>query len=179
MFLLWLRQLPHCGDRTPASVPHTLRAGLALLTLLFFPLVPSSYWVLSGSIYSFPLVRYACPLPAGVLHALLCLKAYSWCIWGERSTPHLPTPPSSCSLLFCYTLFSKYFFLECVCVYVCVRGYSTSINCFILTRSSLINNMPANLENSVVATGLEKVSFLSNPKERQCQRMVSCTRLTR
>ena len=26
-------------------------------------------------------------------------------------------------------------------------------------------NMPANLENSAVATGLEKVSFLLNPKE--------------
>ena len=32
-------------------------------------------------------------------------------------------------------------------------------------------NMPANLENSAVAIGLEKVSFHSNPKERQCQRM--------
>ena len=31
--------------------------------------------------------------------------------------------------------------------------------------------MPANLENSAVATGLEKVSFHSNPKEGQCQRM--------
>ena len=31
--------------------------------------------------------------------------------------------------------------------------------------------MPANLENSAVATGLEKVSFHSNPKERQCHRM--------
>ena len=29
-------------------------------------------------------------------------------------------------------------------------------------------SMPANLENSAVATGLEKVSFHSNPKERQC-----------
>ena len=29
--------------------------------------------------------------------------------------------------------------------------------------------MPTNLENSAVATGLEKVSFHSNPKERQCQ----------
>ena len=29
----------------------------------------------------------------------------------------------------------------------------------------------ANLEKSAVATGLEKVSFHSNPKERQCQRM--------
>ena len=31
---------------------------------------------------------------------------------------------------------------------------------------------PANLENSAVATGLEKVSFHSNPKERQYQRML-------
>ena len=31
--------------------------------------------------------------------------------------------------------------------------------------------MPANLGNSAVATGLEKVSFHSNPKERQCQRI--------
>ena len=29
----------------------------------------------------------------------------------------------------------------------------------------------ANLENSAVATGLEKVNFHSNPKEGQCQRM--------
>ena len=32
-------------------------------------------------------------------------------------------------------------------------------------------NMPANLEHSARATGLEKVSFYSNPKERKCQRM--------
>ena len=42
--------------------------------------------------------------------------------------------------------------------------------------------MPANLENSAVATGLEKVSCHSNPKERQCQRMLklphNCTHLT-
>ena len=31
--------------------------------------------------------------------------------------------------------------------------------------------MSANLENSAGATGLEKVSFHSNPKEGQCQRM--------
>ena len=42
-------------------------------------------------------------------------------------------------------------------------------------------SMPANLENSAVATGLEKVSFHSNPKERQSQRMFkllhNCTHL--
>ena len=32
--------------------------------------------------------------------------------------------------------------------------------------------MPANLEKSAVATGLENVSFHFNPKERQCQRML-------
>ena len=40
----------------------------------------------------------------------------------------------------------------------------------------------ANLEDAAVATGLEKVSFHSNPKERQCQRMLklphNCTHLT-
>ena len=42
--------------------------------------------------------------------------------------------------------------------------------------------MPANLENTALATGLEKVDFYSNPKERQCQRMFklppNCTHLT-
>ena len=44
-------------------------------------------------------------------------------------------------------------------------------------------NMPASLDNSAVATGLEKVSFHSNSKERQCQRMLklphNCSHLTR
>ena len=31
--------------------------------------------------------------------------------------------------------------------------------------------MPADLENSAVATGLEKVNFHSNPQKRQCQRI--------
>ena len=43
-------------------------------------------------------------------------------------------------------------------------------------------NMPATLKNSAVATELEKFSFYSNPKERQCQRMLrlphNCTHLT-
>ena len=42
--------------------------------------------------------------------------------------------------------------------------------------------MPANQENSAVAIGLEKVSFHSNSKERQCQRMFklphNCTHVT-
>ena len=42
--------------------------------------------------------------------------------------------------------------------------------------------MPANLKSSAVATGLVKVSFHSNPKKTQCQRMLrlshNCTHLT-
>ena len=36
----------------------------------------------------------------------------------------------------------------------------------------VLHNMLADLENSSVATRLEKVTFPSNPKERQCQGML-------
>ena len=46
-----------------------------------------------------------------------------------------------------------------------------------------LEQMWANLENLAVSTGLGKVTFHSNPKERQCQRMIkllhNCTHLTR
>ena len=45
-----------------------------------------------------------------------------------------------------------------------------------------IRSRPLNLFNSAVATGLEKVSFHSSSKERQCKRMLkllhNCTHLT-
>ena len=73
---------------------------------LVSPLVPSSYWVLLGSIHSLPLVRDSCLFLAGVPHAPLCLKVYSWCIHEERCTPHSPTPLPSCSSDQTYNLFS-------------------------------------------------------------------------
>ena len=39
------------------------------------------------------------------------------------------------------------------------------------TLSRFVSNMPVNLENSAVPMRLEKVSFHSNTKEGQCQRM--------
>ena len=68
---------PNVGIVPLLQFPHPPRAGPVLVTLLFFPIVPLSYRVLHGFIYSFLLVRYSCPLSAGVLHALLCLKMYS------------------------------------------------------------------------------------------------------
>ena len=67
---------PDVGIGPLLQFPRLLRAGPVLLTLLL-PLVPSSYQVLRGSIYSFPLVSSSYLLSAGVLHALLHLKGYS------------------------------------------------------------------------------------------------------
>ena len=41
---------------------------------------------------------------------------------------------------------------------------------FQILKDDAAFNMPSNLENSVVATGLERVSFHSNPNKRQCQK---------
>ena len=62
-------------------------------------------------------------------------------------------------------------------------GDGIPVELFQILKGDAALNMPANLENSAVATGLEKVSFHSNPKERQCQRTLKplhhCTHLTR
>ena len=64
-------------------------------------------------------------------------------------------------------------------------GDGTPVELFQILKDDAVKvlqlNMPANLENSAVATGLEKVHIHSNPKERQCQRMLklphNCTYL--
>ena len=66
------------------------------------------------------------------------------------------------------------------------RGDGIPVELFQILKDDAVKsaalNMPANLENSAVATGLEKVSFHSSPKERQCQRMLkllyNCTHFT-
>ena len=61
-------------------------------------------------------------------------------------------------------------------------GDGIPVELFQILKDDAAFNMPANLENSAVATGLEKVSFHSNPKERQCQRIFklqhNCSHLT-
>ena len=60
-------------------------------------------------------------------------------------------------------------------------GVGIPVELFQILKDDALN-IPPNMENSAVATGLEKVSFHSNPKERQCQRMLklphNCTHLT-
>ena len=47
-------------------------------------------------------------------------------------------------------------------------GDRIPVELFQIRKDDAALDMPANLENSAVATGLEKVSFHFSPKERQC-----------
>ena len=73
--------------------------------------------------------------------------------------------------------------LESITMNKASGGDGILLELFQILKDGATLNMPANLENSAAATGLEKVSFHSNPKERQCQRMLkllhNCTHLTR
>ena len=56
------------------------------------------------------------------------------------------------------------------------------VELFQILRDDAVKVLPANLENSAVATEQEKVSFHYNSKERKCQRMIkllhNCTHFT-
>ena len=63
------------------------------------------------------------------------------------------------------------------------RGDGIPVELFQILKDDavkVLHSMSANLENSAVATGLEKVSFHSNPKERQSLLKLphNCTHLT-
>ena len=72
--------------------------------------------------------------------------------------------------------------LESITMNKASGGDGIPVELFQILKDDVALNMPANSENSAVATGLEKVSFHSNPKERQCQRILkllhNCTHLT-
>ena len=65
------------------------------------------------------------------------------------------------------------------------RGDGIPVELFQILKDDTIKvlySMPANLEASTVVTGMENVSFYSNPKEGQCQKMFkllhNCTHFT-
>ena len=62
--------------------------------------------------------------------------------------------------------------LESITTNKASRGDGIPVELFQILKDDAVKsvalNMSANLENSAVATGLEKVSFHSNSKERQC-----------
>ena len=72
--------------------------------------------------------------------------------------------------------------LESITTNKATRGDGIPVELFQILKVDVALNMSPNLENSAVATRLEKVSFHSNPRERPCQRMFkllhNCTHLT-
>ena len=94
MFLLWPWQVPWCGNRTPASVPPPTE-GRSSPTIT--PVFPPSSFILPSFVWFYILFCWSASPVHSALHALLCLKVYSWCIHGGRCTPHPPTPLPSCS----------------------------------------------------------------------------------
>ena len=75
------------------------------------PASSSSYWVLHGSIYSFPLVRHFCPLSAGLLHALQTQKYCIPDVSVERDILHI-------HLLLCHLVLDLFFFFWCVMLFL-------------------------------------------------------------
>ena len=77
--------------------------------------------------------------------------------------------------------------LESITTHKASGGDGIPVELFQILKDDVVKALHSicqqNLENSAVATGLEKVSFHSNPKERQCPRMLklphNCTHLTR
>ena len=61
-------------------------------------------------------------------------------------------------------------------------GDGIPVELFQILKEDAVKVLHSISQNSAVATGLEKASFHSNPKERQCQRMLklphNCTHLT-
>ena len=85
------------GIGNPLQFFHPPKKGPVLQTLLFPPLVPSSYWVFVILFILFPLVSYSCQLSAGVLQAL--------CVWRcipdmSRETDVLQVHLSLCHLVY-------------------------------------------------------------------------------
>ena len=74
--------------------------------------------------------------------------------------------------------------LESITTNKASRGDGILVELFQILKGDavkVLHSIYQHIWNSAVATGLEKVSFHSNPKERQCQRMLklphSCTHL--
>ena len=79
---------------------------------------------------------------------------------------------------------NRFYIVSCIIITIIITITSISIiiGSWLWCPVPISLNVSANLENSAVATGLEKVGFHSNPKERQSQRMLkllhNCTHLT-
>ena len=89
---------PNVGIRPLLHFPDPRRAGPVLLTLLFFPLVPSSYQVLRGSIYFLPWSG----TPA-LSQQVFCMH---FCVWGRIPDVSMGRDVLHIQLLLCHLFLS-------------------------------------------------------------------------
>ena len=98
MFLLWLGQLPHCGDQTPASVPPPTEGRSSPTDT---PVFPASFFIILSFAWYYIFFSTGQVLLSALSWCSACTSVsedYSWCICGKRCTPCPPTPLPSCSL---------------------------------------------------------------------------------
>ena len=89
---------PSVGIGPLLQFSHPMRGDPVLLTLLLFP--PGSFILPSFVVIYILFLWSGTPVLSQLVFCMhFCLKVYSWCIRGERCTPHPPTPPPSCSSL--------------------------------------------------------------------------------
>ena len=184
------RQEYWSGLPFPSPVNHILSdlstmtrpSWVALQTWLSFiqldkAVVLLSDWLVSCD-YGFSVSAFWCPLPTPMV-LLGFLLPWTWVISSgllQQSTAAAPylewgvSPHSRLSWSWTWSSSSRP---------SCARAAAAP---WTWGSSSQLLPLTENLENSAVATGLEKVSFHPNPKERQCQRILklphNCTHLT-
>ena len=111
MFLLWLRQLPQCGDQITASVPSpTEGRSSPTNTPVFSPssfILPSFAWFYiffcSGQVLLSTFSR--CSACTSVSESIFLMYP-----WGEMYYNPPTPPPSCCPLLSCFSVCLVFFF---------------------------------------------------------------------
>ena len=114
MFLLWHRQLPRCGDQTPASVPPPAKGRSNATNTPVFS--PSSFVLLSFCVVLYILFCWS-GTPVGS-QLVFCMH---FCVWRCIPDVSMEGDVLLVHLLLCHlVLHSNYHFLKC-------NGYSTDM----------------------------------------------------
>ena len=139
MFLLWLRQLSQCGDWTPASVLLPDEGRSSPTNTSAFP--PGSFILPSFVVIYILFLWSGTPVLSQLVFCMhFCLKVYSWCIRGERCTPHPPTPLPSCSPLLdtLNSFFTKFLgTFSTIATYLCQQDRQNTVQVHVSRRQTI------------------------------------------
>ena len=134
MLLLWLRQLPWCGDVTSVSVlPPTEGRSSPTNT----PVFPPSSFILPSFAWFYTFFSAGQVVLSTLSWCSGCTSAsevYSWCILGDRCTPRSPTPPPSCSICIYFLVLLNYLGSPVQCWKGVVKGETRVLNLVVVTK---------------------------------------------